>query len=167
MELNSCFNSATCTSMTAQLGESHLWLKFFQLPQNHLSDYASSLFTAWTTSVLTSRSHNNRLRPQAKLSRSRPQVWVCVTCIRTVRTGTLLFLTTYSATLPKSRCASPERPWVPITIIWQFSSSATSTITGRGEASRTTVSACNISAFSSPTYLQLARGGCEADRYYP
>ena len=31
-------------------------------------------------------------------------------CLRTVRTGTLLYLTTYSATLPINRWASPERP---------------------------------------------------------
>ncbi len=69
-------------------------------------------------------------------------------CVRTVSTGTLLFLTTYSATLPSSKCAKPERPWVPMMIIWHFNSNAASTIAGRGEPSRTNVSASGISCFS-------------------
>jgi hypothetical protein len=79
--------------------------------------------------------------------RGRNRVHRCQ-CVRTVSTGTLLFLTTYSATLPSSKCAKPERPWVPMMIIWHFNSNAASTIAGRGEPSRTHVSASGISCFS-------------------
>ena len=54
--------------------------------------------------------------------------------VLTVSTGTVLCRTTYSATLPRSRCANAERPWVPIRIIWQLNSNAASTIVGRGDA---------------------------------